>query len=156
MHRADSSRQSGGAAFGIRDILVATAVLALALSAAKLAVPESVSSETEFLFPLAIVALVAAGISLFTTLPVVVATLRAREIWLALPVTLALDVMILIVFMAIITAIEGPPPWQAYVGAAYVLGGFFVSLTAVMLVARRLGYRLVWGRRQLDSRRRVA
>lgn len=157
LHRADPSRQSGGAAFGIRDILVATAVLALALSAAKLAVPDRVFSETEFLFPLAIVALVAAGISLFTTLPVVVATLRARQIWLALPVTLALDVMILVVFMATGTAIaRRPPPWQAYVGMACMVGGFFVSLTGVMLVARRLGYRLVWGRRQLDSRRRVA
>jgi len=99
---------------------------------------------------------VAAGISLFTTLPVVVATLRARQIWLALPVTLALDVMIPIVFMAIITAIGGPQPPQVYVYMACMVGGFFVSLTGVMLVARRLGYSLFWGRRQLDSRRRVA
>ncbi len=148
----DPSRPSGGATFALRDIFIATAVVALALSAARLAVPDSVSSDDEFLLPLAITVLAAAGISLLTTLPAVVATLRARRIWLALPAALLLDVMIVVGFIEIVSAIEGsPPPWQAYVFLAYMAVSFFVCLSGVLLVARGLGFRLSWGRRKLED-----
>ena len=151
MHRADSSRQSDAATFGIRDILVATAVVALALSAARLAVPDSFSSDEEFLLPLAIAVLAAAGISLLTTLPVVVATLRTRRMWLFLPAALLLDVMIVVGFVVIMREIYGYPPQEVYFGLVFLVGGFFASLAGVLLVVRGFGYRLVWGPRKPED-----
>ena len=152
LHRADLSRQSGARTFGIRDILVATAVVALALSAARLAVPDSVSSDDEFLLPLAIAVLAAAGISMLTTLPVVVATLRTRRMWLVLPAALLLDVVIAIGFGVIMSAIEGyPTPWEVSVGLVFLAGSLFACLAGVLLVVRGFGFRLSWGRRKLED-----
>ena len=145
-------RKSHAEAFRIRDLLVATGAVAAALSAARLAVPDDVSYSDRFFVGLVIGALVAAGISLLTTLPVVVATLRAsrtRVALLALLGMLPLAVTITIGFTATWAAIAGSraPTW-AYVGLASMAASYLVCLAAVMLVVRGLGYRLVWGRRR--------
>ena len=150
----DPIRQSGTGTFGIRDILIATAVLALALSAARLAVPDEVSSDDEFLLPLAIAALVVAGVSLLTTPPVVVATLRARRTWLALPVALLSEFIMVLGFGLVLRVIGGYlPPRQEYLGVAFTVGGFFACLAGALLVVRRFDYRLFWGRRKPEDGR---
>jgi hypothetical protein len=54
-------------------------------------IPRGIHQSVEFLIVLAIAALVVAAISLFTTLPMVAATLRARRVLLILPAILLLD-----------------------------------------------------------------
>ena len=106
----------------------------------------------EFLLGIAIGALVAAGVSLLTTLPVVVAMLRARRTRMALLVLLAmllLAVTTTVGFTATMGAIEGSAvPTEIHVGLASMAASYFACLAGVMLVVRRLGYRLVWGRRR--------
>ena len=149
VHLADPLRHSSAATFGIRDVLVATGVVALALSAAKLAVPDSVSSEEEFLLPLAVGASAAAGISLLTTLPVVVATLRTGRPWIPLAAALILNVTTVFGAIAIIGAIlRNPAPPQVY---SFMAGGFYVCLAGVLLVIRGLGYRLSSGPQRLED-----
>ncbi|NQU20404.1 MAG: hypothetical protein HQ567_03910 [Candidatus Nealsonbacteria bacterium] len=153
LYRASPFRHAGFEAFGIRDLLVATGMVAVALSAAQLGISRGDSPADVALLPLVIGAGVAAGISLIVTLPGVVATLRARRRWLALPVTLLLYMIVVFGFIAIITAIEGrSPPREAYYGMAGVGGSCFACLVGVMLMARGLGYRLLWGRRQPEGR----
>jgi hypothetical protein len=94
LHRADPFRRSGVEAFGIRDILAATGALAVALSAARIAMPPESAAAGRFPLALGIGALVAAAISLFTTLPAVAAILRARRVGLALLGTAVLDAVI--------------------------------------------------------------
>jgi hypothetical protein len=144
-HRATPFRGPDVKAFQILHLLGATAAVALALSAARLGVPDDGESLAGF----AITALVAAAISLFTTLPVVAATLRARRALLILPALLFLDVAALVAVIVTISVVSGRPPFaEIYVWLAAMAGGFFVCLTGVMLVARGLGYRLAWGRRK--------
>lgn len=144
------SCHAGDRAFGIREMLVAMGVVAIALSATQLAAPFTVSPAT-FLGAFAIVVLTLAGLSLFTTLPAVVATLRARRMSLALPTLLVFDVAIAIGAIAIfaVATPEGRSMrWREYVYLATMAGAYFAWLTGVMLVVRRLGLRLFWGRRQ--------
>ena len=148
-HRANPFRGSEVEAFRIRHLLGATAVVALALSAVRLSVPDDVPSKEPFLVGFAIAALVTAAVSLFTTLPAVAATLCARRLWLTLPVLLFLDVAALLGIVVILSAVFGEwPSVEILVGLAVVVGSFFACLTGVMLVVRGLGYRLAWGRRK--------
>ncbi|NQT16124.1 MAG: hypothetical protein HQ582_25430 [Planctomycetes bacterium] len=144
-HIAGSSQESDDEALRIRHLLGATAAVALAFSAAQMGVP----ADGESLVGLAIAALVAAGVSLFTTLPAVAATLCAHRLWLTLSAILLLDVAVFAIFLVITSVVAKEwPRAEEYVGFASMAVGFFVGLTGVMLVARRLGYRLVWGRRR--------
>jgi len=147
---SDESRHACDRAFGIREMLVAMAVVAIAFSAAQLATPFT-ASPAAFLGSFAIVVLTLAGLSLLTTLPVVAAALRARRISLALPTLLVFDVAIAIGAIAIFAVVtrEGRSMgWRQYVDLASVGCAYFAWLTAVMLVVRRLGLRLFWGHRQ--------
>ncbi|NQT15363.1 MAG: hypothetical protein HQ582_21585 [Planctomycetes bacterium] len=141
--------------FRIRDLLAATAALALALSAIRLGMPEDIPSEEAFLIGFAIAALVAAAVSLFTTLPVVAAALRTRRALMTLPAILLVHVAALLGVFVILSAVfqEWPPAW-VYVGIVAMGFGFFACLAGVLLVARGLGYRLAWGRHRtmLDDR----
>lgn len=122
-------------------------------SAAQLAALFS-ASPAAFLVSIAIVALTFAAISLFTTIPVVVATLRAGRIWLALPTLLLLDLAIALGTIAIFAAVAPQGPSlrrQDYVSLASMAGAFFVCLTGVMLVVRRLGLELFWGHCEQES-----
>ena len=140
-----AAAELGREEFGIRHIFVGMTFVGLALAAARFA--DAIPSRGGVLIPVAIASLVACLISLLTMLPLIVATLRAQRLWLALPVTLLVDTMVLVGFVVIVTLIDGRgPPWETIFYMASVVGGFFVSVTTVMLAVRRLGYRLMWGR----------
>lgn len=152
LHRADPNRQSGHEAFGIRDLLVATAMVAAAFSAARLGVSNGNSSRDVSLLPLVIGAGVAAVVSLLVTLPAVAATLRARRLWLVLPAIVPLYVLAMFGVVAGVAALEGRRPSQVpYYGMVFTAGGCYACLVGVMLLARKLGYRLSWGRRQPED-----
>ena len=143
-HRADPARGSDDEPFQIRHLLGATAAVAVAFSAVRLAVP---GDEEDFLIAFAIGALIAAAISLITTVPMVMATLRGRRMLLALPVILLLDVVAPLGFVVTLSiALQDRLPVTIYVGFAALGYSFFAGMAAVMLVARALGYRLAWGR----------
>ncbi|MEE8452668.1 MAG: hypothetical protein V3R99_12160 [Thermoguttaceae bacterium] len=155
VHVADPPGQSTYKALGIRDILVATGVVAMALSAAQLATPDGVSNGAAVLLPLLTVAGAAAAISLFTTLPVVAATLHASRPWRAIICVLLLQVMILLGILSIV-ALFDVFRTKGGVSLTFVAIGFVACLNGVMMAARALGYRLLWGRQgMLDNRNSV-
>ncbi len=131
---------------GIRHIMVATVAVAGAFACVRWAVPadEGLTDET---LRVTITALVVILFSATTTLPSVVATLRSRRWPLSLMVVFLANVA---VFAAYIIfgrlAIGDWPPLNYLKISVWMIAGFFVCLNGVLLVARWLGYRLVWGR----------
>jgi hypothetical protein len=86
-------------------------------------------------------------VSAVIVLPAVVAALYARRLPIALGLACAVDAAILVACMAVVRAIrDAPMDSDTFAFALLLAGGFFVSLTAPMLIARRLGYRLACGR----------
>lgn len=153
LHRRDPARRSPFQSIGIRDILLATGAVAVALSAARTGITVSYHDSEPSLLILGLYALLAAALSLFTTLPVVVATLRARRLWLALLIVLFFVLLSTVGFVAGIRGIAGEwPPRDAYLSLALMAACFFVCLTRPLLIMRWLGYRLYWGRRHVTRR----
>lgn len=153
LHRRDPARRSPFQSIGIRDILLATGAVAVALSAARTGVMVSYPDSEASLLILGLYALLAAALSLFTTLPVVVATLRARRLWLALLIVLFFVLLSTVGFVAGIRGIAGEwPPREVYPLLALMAACFFVCLTGPLLIMRWLGYRLYWGRRHVTRR----
>lgn len=146
VHVTDSSGQSTYKAIGIRNMLVATGVLAMALSAAQLAAPDGTVSGAAMLLPLLIGAGAAAAVSLSTTLPAMAATLHAVRPWRAMICVLLLQVLILLGILSIVAVFVGLPR-RGGVGVTFMAIGFTACLNGVMLAARGLGYRLLWGRK---------
>lgn len=131
--------------FGIGDLLIAMAVGAAVLSAAQLAVPSNSSAE-EFLIPVAISAVVLALVSLVTTIPVLLATLRPKRIGWALVLLLSYGAVFTFATIVVFVFFTQRDTWAIRAGLATMAGAFFVSLTACMLLFRALGWRLHRGR----------
>jgi hypothetical protein len=152
VHGEDDCVSSGMTTLRIRDLMLGTAAVALALGAGRLANLEGLDTDAAFLLGLLIAVFIVAVFSAGTTLPLLIATLRARRLRFSLSV-------IFYVFLAIEilcvlgVALSFPVPDSllaalfvaGFLGA--VIGGYLGSLLGVLLVARNLGYRLAWGRR---------
>lgn len=147
-HREDDSTATFRA-MRIRDLMIATCVVAAALSAARISQSMSSPSGPQSIAGLAFAAVIATAISAITTLPAVIATLRARRVPMALALVLAGYSAFAVGFVAVAVNFGDAPAfsWEALVAMATVTGGFFVCLTTPLLVARKLGYWLLWGRR---------
>jgi hypothetical protein len=66
---------------------------------------------------------------------------------LALGLAFAVDAAVVAGYVAVVMALgRGRLNWEVFVGVPVLTGSFFVSLTAPMLIARRIGYRLLCGR----------
>jgi hypothetical protein len=128
----------------IGHLLVAMTVVAGALAAARVSQSTSSSRENEGIVALAAAALVIAVVSATTTVPAVLVCLRARRLPLALGLIFAADVAVYVALAIILGG--GSLDWQLIKATLVFAGGYFVTLTAPMLIARRLGYRLLWGR----------
>jgi len=131
----------------IGNLLIATAVVAAALAAARCSGWVSTPSGDVSIVGLVVAALIIVMVSAVIVLPAVLAALYARRLPMALGLAFAVDAAILVVCMAVVRVIRGAPlDTETFAVALLLAGGFFVSLTAPMLIARRQGYRLVRGR----------
>lgn len=133
---------------GIRDLMIATAVIAMALAAAQYALSINSPSGDGSIVGLVIAAVIVMVISTITLLPAVLASLHARRLLLALGLVFGVDIAVVVVYVTIMVVLTGAPlDSEVFVGFPMLAAGFFLSLTVPLLIARMLGYRLLWGRR---------
>ena len=118
------------------------------MAAARLA--DTIPNGSGVLTAFVIASLMSALISLFITLPLIVATLGTRRLGLALLGTLSLDATVMVGLVLVLSKFEPTVP-GAYVFIASMAVGFFVCVTGVMLMVRRFGYRLVWVRTNVQA-----
>lgn len=153
VHGDQSGGCPGETAFGIRHIFAATACVALALAGVRLAASQTHASPSEQLVGFSFGALIAAAISLITTLPATVVALRARRPWRSLGALFASNVIVVLGAIAVVSLIAGRwPPLDADIAYLCLLLSFYVCLAGPLLLARRLGYRLVWGSKRTTGR----
>ena len=131
--------------FRIRDMFIGTTAVAIAFGAVEVA--SRAADSGDLVIGTSIVATVAAVLSLLVVLPLLAGTLRARRVWLVLPVTMGLQFAVFLGTIAILHAVfEGGPGSSR---AMWALGPVFavlsVCLSVAMLVVRGCGYRLAWG-----------
>ena len=131
-------------AFGIRDLLIATAIGASVLSAARLAVPLDTPTE-QFLLPMVLIAVVLAFVSLSTTIPVVLAALHVRRIEWTIAALLLYCPAFTIATISVIIVIGPQDTLLLRLALASLAGSYLLGLAACMLVARGFGWRLVSG-----------
>jgi hypothetical protein len=135
----------------IGGLLLAMALIAMALSAVRASQSLTAPSGNHNIAGLVVAALVVMVITAITVLPAVLAGLHARRVPLALGLVFAVDVTVVVGYVALRVALWGGRlDWdvfvQVLVQVPVLAGSFFVALTAPLLIARRLGYRLLWGR----------
>jgi len=131
----------------IRDLMIATTAIAMALAAAQLSQTISVPSGNGSIVPLVVAAIVIMVLSAISVLPAVLAVLRSRRLLLAMGFVFSVYVAIAGSYAALIVLLsEAPLDWEMFVGMPALAVGFFVELTLPLLIARRFGYRLLWGR----------
>lgn len=146
-HGGDPSMGARPARFGIRHLMAATAVVALALATAGWAMPGHRHSSRFFVFQLAIGALAAAITSFVVLLPVLVATLRAKAAMVCLVAIAGLTALILSTVILVIGMLLGwTPPSEVFAYGFVLVASFYSCLGGALLVVRRVGYRLEWGR----------
>ncbi len=134
-----------GRAVGIRELLIAMAVGAGVLSAARLAVPLDTPTE-QFLLPMVIVAAILALVSLSTTVPIMLTTLRARRLAWALAALLLYSTVFTRAAVWIAVAMAQQDTLLLRLIFSSIFGTYFLGLTACLLLARKLSWRLVWNR----------
>jgi hypothetical protein len=147
----DDPADAGMTTLRIQHILWGTAWVALALGAARLANPEETDTEGAFLIGMLIAVAVLLLISAATVLPLLVATLYARSLRFSLSVVAFVCLAAAIAFGLVAAfMVPGPPPPPVGLFATGLSGacilGYAGGLTGVLLIVRKLGYRLQWGR----------
>lgn len=132
---------------GIGALLLAMSAVASALAAARLSRSIDSPRGNGSIGVLVVGALVIVVVSAATVLPAVLAGLRARRLPLTLGLAFAADVGVVAVYLSLRVILGGGwVEWEVFVVVPVLVAGFFVTLTAPLLIARRLGYRLLWGR----------
>jgi hypothetical protein len=129
----------------IGGLLLAMAVIAMALAAVRASQSLTAPSGDRSIAGLVVAALVIMVISAITVLPAVLAGLHARRLPLALGLAFAVDAAVVAGYVAVVVALGRMNP-GVFVQVPVLGGSFFLALTAPLLIARRLGYRLLWGR----------
>ena len=141
---APTSPENRHEGFRIRDIFIGTTVVALAFEAAQVA--STAASSDDLLIGTFIWSIGDAIISLLVVLPLMEATLRAQQVWLVLPGTVILQLVVFLGAIVVLHAVYEQPDQSR---TMWLFGPVFVvlcvCLSTVMLVVRRFGYRLVWG-----------
>jgi hypothetical protein len=132
-------------AVGIRDLLIAVAIGAGVLSAARLAVPLDTPTE-QFLLPMVIVAAILALVSLSTTVPIMLITLRARRLAWAFATLLLYSTVFTWAAVWIFVTMAQQDTLLLRFNLTSIFGTYFLGLTACMLLARAFGWRLAWNR----------
>jgi len=132
----------------IGGLMIAMAAVAMALAAVLAA--ERLAQSINEPFDKMIIVFVASIImvaSATIVLPAVVATLRARRLLMSVGLVLAVNTAIAIGCAALMVILAGAPAdWETLIAMPAIHGGVFAGLAVPMLIARKLGYRLQWGR----------
>ena len=131
----------------IRDLMVATLLVAGSLGLARL-----VTDESEFWIVMGVVLLIASVSSAITMLPAGALLMRMRQFDRALLFSgLYVGSLVAIQWLVIgIVRLRAPGmlgPFAMYVGLSSLMLAFAATLMQAAFVARTLGYRLTWGRR---------
>ena len=129
--------------FGIRDLLIAMAVGACVLSAARLAVPLDTPTE-QSLLPITLGAGTLAVVNLLTTIPIMLATLRVRRLAWPIAVLLLYGTAFTWAAISLFVTVVQQDSLLIRLILASIAGSYLLGLTACMLVARWVGWRLVW------------
>ena len=141
----------------IRNMLIAMAFVGCGLAAARFASTlgqiSGPRSNRDFWIPFGIVLASCFVISLATTLPMVVATLRARHAGLAMVGFSIYAAIAIVITLTVIGLFARRPlrPWDVVI-LLTVIASFTLAMTMPLLTARRRGYRLRWGREVLEMR----
>lgn len=143
-HAGDGPVEVGATPLRIRHVMLGTAAVALALGMARLA--EAITDDSDLLIGVVVGALCTLLSSLLIILPVLVATLRVRRLWLSLSAIALLGCVFYAGMMSVGTMMFGRPSPEDAFGMAVTIGSLYICLAGVLLVLRRLGYRLEWGR----------
>jgi hypothetical protein len=131
---------------GIRDMMLATGLVGVALAGARAGAGVFNTDERMYWIPLGITAASLAGVSLISTLPAVVATLRASRPAIGTAVIFLYAVVAAVISISIISYFtrQRLRTWEVFT-FVLVLTSFAAGLTIPLLIARRLSYRLLWG-----------
>lgn len=130
----------------IGHLMIATAAIAVALAAAQVSQAIGGSPNDGSIVGLAVAAIIIIVISAMSSVPAVLASLRARRYPVALGLVFFVDLAIVAAYVAVMVIIAGAPlDWEGCVAVSALAVGFFVNRTLPMLIARKLGYRLLWG-----------
>jgi hypothetical protein len=137
-------------------MLVTTAVIGFALAGARLAISfggqDVARSEMDFWLGIGAALAACLGLSLVSTLPMVVATLRARRLALAMLVLGAYSLFALVITFTVIGFVDrsGLQLWPM-IGTCITVFSFVALTTMPLLVWRRIGFRLRWGRESASN-----
>lgn len=128
--------------------MIAMAAVAMALATALAAERFSRSidepPDNMIIVFVAFIVMVASAIIVF---PAVVATLRARRVLMSVGFVLAVNTAIVMGCAALMAVLsDAGVNWESLIAMPAIHGGVFVGLAAPMMIARKLGYRLQWGR----------
>ena len=132
----------------IRGMLIAMAVVGLSLAGARLGGQLNIPvgrAEEDFWIQMMIVLAVCSGASLFSTLPILTATLRTRSVFLAVTIVAIYAAAWLVAILVVMNSIDSVDETEIAYMTALMLS-FAAALTVPLLMVRRLGFRLRWGR----------
>jgi hypothetical protein len=146
--RDDASKAPGVRPLSIRDLMLATMLVALALAPARW-VPSPDGKEMGTLWIVAFVA--AATISTLTLLPATPLLLRTRQfqhgIWFAcLYAVFWMTLPWVVVLIVRSRGIFAGPPLPVLIGLSCLVLSFAATVILALAAARARGYRLAWGR----------
>lgn len=143
-HDRAGSDEDSTAPLRIRHIMIGTAVVGLALGLVRVA--QTIMGDSGLLIGVVVGASWALLSSVLIILPVLIATLKVRQLWLSLPTIGLLGYGFYRGLMIGGTMLLGNPATEDAFGVAVTVGSLHVCLAGVLLVFRALGYRLRWER----------
>ena len=149
--RSDLSTDAGPAPLSIRDLMLSTAMVALALAPARLA-PSPDGKEFGNIWIIMFV--MASAISTITLMPASALLLRTRQLqrgvlFTALYAAFWLGLLWVVILVALNTGLFHVPPLAVVLGASCLIISFAATVISAAAAARTCGYRLVWERRRI-------
>jgi hypothetical protein len=130
-------------ALSIQDLLLATMAIAVAIALTQFAMTiDGRTIDSGMAMVMFVVPLVAAFVSLLTTVTSLLATLRAQDMVSGVRMVTTIEAAIYFGWFALVCHLEGVPPGEIVTMFIGVFFGFTISLNAPLCYLRRCGYRL--------------
>ncbi len=138
----------------IRDILVGMTLVGLGMTAARFSMSYSGNngSPEDFWMVVGIVMASVSGVSLISTLPVLVASFRIQRLWLAILVIGAYTVVVSLITFAVIAFFQqGFVDGEMIYGLSIMFAAYAATLVIPLSLAHYCGVRLTWGRETMTD-----